>query len=221
MRFEDLPPGASPRPPSDASQKRSAMKPEARIEHRYPEVLDFVRRHGPDALMVLHHLLAHAQVRDHHLVAQASTRQIASELKVLSKDSVHRRLRQLHSAQVIRLAPTTATAFEAPTYVVDLTGTGIAVTSHRPASPERPPLDPVEEADLATVVSTRNRRVHTREQVVALTARVTTLKGADAGRAARRSSSTRSRFCGRQPRCGPDFRPGPRPTTSGTTSPLS
>ena len=103
------------------------MTTEIRIEHRYPDALSFVRAHGPDALVILHDLLAHAEIRDHELVVQTSTRQIAEHLDFFSKDTVHRRLRQLHRARVIRTLDTTDT-FQAPTYVVDLTGTGIAVT---------------------------------------------------------------------------------------------
>jgi hypothetical protein len=71
------------------------MPPEVRVEHRYPEALAFLRHHGPDALAVLHDLLARAEAEGGRLVARASTRDIAARLEFLSKDSVHRRLRQL------------------------------------------------------------------------------------------------------------------------------
>ena len=38
---------------------------------------EFVRRHGPQAVAVLHELLARAEQRDGELVARASTRDIA------------------------------------------------------------------------------------------------------------------------------------------------
>jgi SOS-response transcriptional repressor LexA len=105
------------------------MGTEIRIEHRYPDALCFVREHGAEALVILHDLLANADLHDDELVVQASTRQIAEHLEFLSKDTVHRRLRQLRRARVIRtLATTTTSVFQPPTYVVDLTGTGIAVT---------------------------------------------------------------------------------------------
>jgi DNA-binding HxlR family transcriptional regulator len=107
------------------------MSAEARIEHLYPEVLDFVRLHGAEALVVLHDLVAHALECDGILVSQASTRQIAERLEFLSKDSVHRRLRQLNRARVISRIDASRTPFEPPTYVIDLTGTGIALTSTR------------------------------------------------------------------------------------------
>ncbi len=104
------------------------MGTEIRIEHRYPDALSFVREHGAEALVILHDLLAHADLHDDELVVQASTRQIAEHLEFLSKDTVHRRLRQLRRARVIRTLASTTSVFQPPTYVVDLTGTGIAVT---------------------------------------------------------------------------------------------
>ena len=107
------------------------MPPEVRIEHRYPEAGEFLRRHGADALAVLHDLAAHAERRDGRLVVQASVREIASRLTFLSKDSVHRRLRDLHRASVICVLPASH-AFERPTYVLQLDGTGISVAGARP-----------------------------------------------------------------------------------------
>ena len=105
------------------------MTSDVLIEHRYPEGLAFLQRHGPDALVVLHDLLAHAQRRGDQFVVQASVREIADRLAFLSKDTVHRRLRGLHRAGVIRTATTrTAGQFERATYILDLTGTGISVT---------------------------------------------------------------------------------------------
>lgn len=111
------------------------MPPEVRIEHRYPEALAFLRRHGADALVILDDLAAHAERRGEQLVVQASVREIAGRLSFLSKDTVHRRLRQLLRAQVIRCIRTKVTSpFERPTYVLDLTDTGISVLSARPRS---------------------------------------------------------------------------------------
>ncbi len=106
------------------------------IEHRYPEGLAFLQQHGPDALVVLHDLLAHAQRRGDQFVVQASVREIAERLSFLSKDTVHRRLRQLRRAQVISTDSTRITGpFERPIYVVNLTDTGISVTTVRPSRP--------------------------------------------------------------------------------------
>lgn len=110
------------------------MRDEIRIEHRYPDALPFLLRHGADALVVLHDLLANAERRDNDVVVQASVRQIAERLSFLSKDTVHRRLRQLHRAKVIRPMKTTANTFQSPIYVIDLTDTGISVAFQRPSS---------------------------------------------------------------------------------------
>jgi hypothetical protein len=111
------------------------MPPEVRIEHRYPEALTFLRRHGADALVILDDLLAHAERRGSQLVVQASVREIAGRLSFLSKDTVHRRMRQLLRAQVIgAVGAKPASPFERPTYVLDLTDTGISVVGARPRS---------------------------------------------------------------------------------------
>lgn len=111
------------------------MTAEIRIEHRYPPASALVQQHGPDAIAILHDLITHAEERDGQLVVRASIRQIAERLPRLSKDTVHRRLRELHRTHVIRTATTTTTSrFERPTYVLDLTGTGISVTRTRPTS---------------------------------------------------------------------------------------
>lgn len=111
------------------------MTTEICIEHRYPTAYAFVERHGPDCIAILHDLITHAEQRDGQLVVQASVRQIAQRLPRLSKDTVYRRLRELHRAHVIRIAPTKPTSrFERPICVLDLTGTGISVTRSRSAS---------------------------------------------------------------------------------------
>jgi len=113
---------------------------EIRIEHRYLETLPFLHEHGADALVVLHDLIAHTQRCGHELVVQTSVREIAGRLSFLSKDTVHRRLRHLRHAQVIRTATTTMTSpFDRPTYVVELTGTGISVATNQPRT--RPDID--------------------------------------------------------------------------------
>ena len=106
------------------------MSTETRIEHRYPAALQFVQQHGADAVAILHDLLAHAERRGNRLVVEASVRQVADRLQFLSKDTVHRRLRQLLRAGVLRRLPAkTTTTFARPVYVLDLAGTGIALTS--------------------------------------------------------------------------------------------
>lgn len=108
---------------------------EIRIEHRYPQAHQFMEAHGPHGIVILHDLLIHAEQHDAELVVQASVREIAARLPFLSKDIIHRRLRDLHRAQLIRTSPTKSTSrFERPTYIVDLTGTGISVTRSRSAS---------------------------------------------------------------------------------------
>ena len=111
------------------------MPPEVRIEHRYPEALAFLRQHGADALVILDDLVAHAERRGNQLVVQASVREIAGRLSFLSKDTVHRRLRQLLRAKVIGAVSTEPTSpFERPTYVLDLTDTGVSLIAARPRS---------------------------------------------------------------------------------------
>ena len=105
-----------------------AMPPEVLIGHRYPEALGFLRTHGPDALAVLHDLLARAEQRGEALVAKASIREIAERLQFLSKDSVHRRLRELTRAGVLEaLDCRPGSSFVPTTYVVHLDHSGIAV----------------------------------------------------------------------------------------------
>ena len=104
------------------------MPPEVRIEHRYPAALAFLRQHGPQALAVLHDLLAQAEDHDGALVARASTRDIAARLEFLSKDTVHRRLRQLARAGVIEVVNrASGSSFAPSTYVLHLEHSGIAV----------------------------------------------------------------------------------------------
>ena len=104
------------------------MPPEVLIEHRYPAALAFLRAHGPQGLAVLHDLLARAEPCDGTLVARASTRDIAEQLQFLSKDTVHRTLRQLARAGVIEaLDRRSGSSFAPTTYVVHLDDSGIAV----------------------------------------------------------------------------------------------
>ena len=108
---------------------------EIRIGHRYPQAQLFMEAHGPHGIAILHDLLIHAKQHDAELVVQASVREIAARLPSLSKDTIHRRLRELHRAQLIRTSPAKTTSrFERPTYVLDLTGTGISATRSRSAS---------------------------------------------------------------------------------------
>jgi len=115
--------------------RNDGVTDEIRIEHRYPQARMFMEAHGPHGIVILHDLLIHAEQHDAEFVVQASVRDIAARLPSLSKDTVHRRLRELHRAQVIRTRPMSARSrFERPTYVLDLTGTGITVTRSRSAS---------------------------------------------------------------------------------------
>jgi hypothetical protein len=112
-----------------------AVPTEIRIVHCYPQASAFVDRYGPDAIAILHDLISHAAHRQDELIVQASVRQIAARLPRLSKDTVYRQLRELHRTHVIRTATArTQGRFEPPTYVLDLTGTGISVTRSRSAT---------------------------------------------------------------------------------------
>jgi len=101
------------------------------VVHRYPEALAFLREHGPDAVAVLHVLVIKAEAIDGRLVVRASTRGVAGRLGFLSKDTAHRRLRQLRRAGVVEALPATGPT-DPPSYVLNLDGTGIAVTRHDP-----------------------------------------------------------------------------------------
>jgi hypothetical protein len=109
------------------SVERALAAGEALVEHRYPAALDFLREHGPDAVAVLHLLAVDAEAVDRLLVASVSTRAIAARLGFLSKDSAHRRLRQLRRAGVIEVLASTGPT-DPPSYVLHLGGTGITVT---------------------------------------------------------------------------------------------
>ena len=106
------------------------MPPEVRIEHRYPTALAFLRHHGPQAVAVLHDLLTRAERERGVLVVRASTREIADRLEFLSKDTVHRRLRDLVRAGVIEpVATAPGSTFTTPAYVLHLDDSGITVLS--------------------------------------------------------------------------------------------
>jgi hypothetical protein len=100
---------------------------EAVVEHLYPAALDVLREHGPDAVAVLHLLAVDGEVIDGRLVVSVSTRAISARLGFLSKDSAHRRLRQLCRAGVLEVLPSTGPT-DPPVYVLHLDGTGITVT---------------------------------------------------------------------------------------------
>ena len=89
--------------------------PDMRIEHQYPEALAFLRHHGPQALAVLHDLLAGAQLRNDGWVVQTSNRDVARRLEFISKDTVNRRLRQLLRAGVVEILEPDPDTFQAPT----------------------------------------------------------------------------------------------------------
>lgn len=61
------------------------------------------------------------------LVVQASSREVAERLGCLSKDTVHRRLRQLCRAGILEPTDPPRRMFAATTYVVHLAGCGISL----------------------------------------------------------------------------------------------
>lgn len=102
------------------------MTPEVCIELHYPEALAFLRRHGPQAVAVVHDLVAQSHSDHGQLVVQASVRQVTERLSSLSKDTVNRHMRTLLLDGVLRrLVIEETSRFEAPTYVLNLSGTGI------------------------------------------------------------------------------------------------
>lgn len=104
------------------------MPPEVRVQHSYPEAMAFLRAQGSDAMAVLHDLLTHAERRNGRLVVQASVRQVADRLGFLSKDTVHRRLRQLVRAGILHRVPAEPNQhFQPPTYAIELTKSGITL----------------------------------------------------------------------------------------------
>lgn len=77
---------------------------------------------------MLHDLLTRAERERGKLVARASTRDIAERLEFLSKDTVHRRLRQLVRAGVIEpIVADPGRPFTTPAYVLHLDESGISV----------------------------------------------------------------------------------------------
>ena len=105
------------------------MRAGVQVRHDYPAASAFLRLHGPNALAVLHDLLVHAERRGDDLVVRASVRQVAQRLGFASKDTVHRQVRQLVRVGVLQKLGAGVTPFEPPTYPVELSGTGICVTT--------------------------------------------------------------------------------------------
>ena len=106
------------------------MLPEVHVGHHYPQGLPFLRRHGAQSILVLHDLLAHARRRDGLLVVQASNREIAERLEIVSKDTVNRRLRALIRAGVLEIVPRDEREpFEPTTYILHLADSAITVRS--------------------------------------------------------------------------------------------
>jgi len=108
----------------------------ARVVHAYPQVLKFPSRHGPEALAVLDDLVARAEFFDGQLVVAARVRQLADRLGFGSRDTVHRRLRQLLSAGVpTRLDSHPADRFAVPVDVLHLDTTGVSRDATFPSLP--------------------------------------------------------------------------------------
>ncbi len=92
------------------------------VEHHYPTAFELLREQGPHAVAVMHVLLTRASVHEGALVSTASVRDIAAHLECLSKDSVHRGLRALVRAHIIKPSATAPS-----TYRVYLNDRGITV----------------------------------------------------------------------------------------------
>ncbi|HUP70930.1 MAG TPA: winged helix-turn-helix domain-containing protein [Acidimicrobiales bacterium] len=133
------------------------MGTEVRVEHAYPAAMDFLRRHGPETLAVLHDLLAHAEIRGGGLVVRASVRDIAGRLGFISKDTVHRRLRQLVRAGVLRrTASAGRPGSMSSMFEIDLAGTAISVEAFgaaRTSGGPRPTPAPTSTPPLPTPTS--------------------------------------------------------------------
>ena len=105
-----------------------------RVTHSYPAAGGLLRDLGCDAVVVLHALLAESRRVDGLLVASVSLRDMAARLG-LSKDTVHRRLRDLRRAGVIEVTPPSPALLTAPIYRMHVTDVGITVTHPRSGSP--------------------------------------------------------------------------------------
>lgn len=100
----------------------------AAVVHRFPEAFAFLSEHGADAVAVLDVLIAGAVMVGGRLEVSASSRAVAAQLGFCSKDSAHRRLRQLRRAGVLEMLPSSGPAAP-PTYVLHLEATGISKAS--------------------------------------------------------------------------------------------
>lgn len=108
-----------------------------RVTHSYPAAGDLLRDLSGDAVVVLHALLAESRRVDGLLVVSVSLREIAARV-ALSKDTVHRRLRDLRRAGLVEVTPPSPALLTAPTYRLHVTESGITVTHPRPGSPAQP-----------------------------------------------------------------------------------
>ena len=111
--------------------------PVVRVTHTYPAAGALLRDLGGDAVSVLHVLLAESRRVDGALVASVSLRDIAARL-ALSKDTVHRRLRDLRCAGLVDVTPPSPALLTTPTYRLHLTDAAITVTHPRPSPPTQP-----------------------------------------------------------------------------------
>jgi hypothetical protein len=99
---------------------------EVHIEHRYPRAKVFLAAHGHQGVAVLHALLQSADIDGDTIVASGSTREIALRSELVSKDTAHRRIRNLQRAGVLERIPSSES--RSPVYLVHLDGLGITVT---------------------------------------------------------------------------------------------
>ena len=143
LNLLDVEPEAPARPPRRRRSKPGPSRATASaappvppgavvVTHTYPQAWALLCEHGSDAVAVLHALAVDAAVADGALVVTASTRGLAERLGFLSKDTVHRRLRQLRRAGLIEALPGRQDRTDAPAYVLRLDGTGLSVASHDP-----------------------------------------------------------------------------------------
>ncbi len=99
---------------------------EVRITHTYPAAASFLAAHGFQGLALLHALLQDARLDGDAIVAEGSSRALASRADLGSKDTAHRRIHLLRQSGVLERIP--ATGSRSPVSLVCAEHLGISVT---------------------------------------------------------------------------------------------